>query len=97
MAKQRFSISPDEDHTAQIKATAARLGEDVSAFMTKAAMEAVRREQRKTEIFRDIDEQIAAVESGQGGETPTGTASETDPQVTAEWDDFFGTTGRSAA
>lgn len=85
----------DEDHAAQIRATAARLEVDVSAFMTHAALETVRHEQRKTEVFREIDEQIAAIESGQPGTAPV--VPVTDPEVTATWDEFFQTPGRGAA
>lgn len=97
MAKQRFSISLDEEHAAQIKATAALLNEDVSAFMTKAALEAVRREQRKLEIFREIDEQIAAAESGRCPGDDAAAEPTADPQATAVWDDFFQARGRGVA
>ncbi|KQV24089.1 MULTISPECIES: hypothetical protein [unclassified Kitasatospora] len=97
MAKQRFSISLDEEHAAEIRTTAALLGEDVSAFMTKAALEAVRREQRKLEVFREIDSQIAAVEAGTAGTDEAMAGIATDPQVDAVWDDFFRTPGQGAA
>lgn len=97
MAKQRFSISLDEEHATKIRTTAALLGEDVSAFMTKAALEAVDREQRKLEVFREIDEQIAAVEAGSTTPDSEPTAPLADPEVDSFWDEFFKTPGQGAA
>jgi hypothetical protein len=102
MAKTRFSISLDEEHAAQIKDTAARLGVDVSSFMDKAAMEVVRREARKLEIFAEIDARIAAAEaeprplaSTELSDEPLPTAERT--AISEFWDDFFKKPGQGAA
>ena len=64
MVRVRFSVSLGKEHAARIKATAARLGEDVSAFMSRAAMEVVHREERKLDVFAEMDAEIAAAEAG---------------------------------
>ncbi|MDH6115930.1 putative peroxiredoxin [Kitasatospora sp. GAS204A] len=78
MAKTRFSISMDDHVAEQIKRTAAQLGEDVSSFMTSAAMEVVRRKNREKEIFAEIDAAIAAMEAAQPEPIPV------DPELELE-------------
>ena len=102
MAKARLSVSLDEEHAARIRATAVRLGEDVSAFMDKAAMDAVRREERKLDVFAEIDAEIAVCEAGARQAPPPSVPTAPDDALEAHrvsgfWDDFFGASGQGAA
>jgi adenosylcobinamide amidohydrolase len=76
----------DEHQANEIKATAELLGEDVSAFMTAAAMEVVRRKAREREVFADIDAEISRLESGASGTASPPTA---DSAIDEQWDHFF--------
>ncbi len=94
MAKTRFSISIDEQLAAEIKATAALLGEDVSSFMAAAAMEVVRRKAREREVFAEIDAEISRRESGRAESACPSVA---DATIDEHWDDFFRDDAQGAA
>jgi hypothetical protein len=99
MAKTRFSISLDEVEAAAIKQAAARTGVDVSAYMGRAAMYAVKRAQLTEDIFRDIDERVAAQEEQDSridfgafahSSSDAVLSEEEQSVVEQRWDAFFG-------
>lgn len=59
MTKARFSISLDEARAARIKAAAALAGQDVSSYVSKAALAQVVREEQVAATFAEIDRRIA--------------------------------------
>ncbi|MYV98034.1 hypothetical protein [Streptomyces sp. SID3343] len=100
MSKVRFSISLDEAHALRIRAAAAQVGMDVSAYMSSAALEAVERDERAREVFADIDERIADAEAVGSLPWPPAASdgdldSEQVAEIAADWKAFFGA-GQSA-
>lgn len=103
MTKTRFSISVDTEHAERIKAAAAHAGQDVSAYMSRAALEAAAHDERVRDIFADIDARIDVAENAAVGERtpppPTdATLSSTErTAIASRWDAFFNTTTHGAA
>jgi hypothetical protein len=102
VAKVRFSISVDPEDAARIREAAAQTGQDVSAYMSRAALDAAERDARTAAIFADIDARIASAESQDPGPWPppptdAGLSAEEHKAIRARWDAFFAEAGRGAA
>jgi hypothetical protein len=95
MSKVRFSISIDETHALRIRAAAAHAGQDVSAYMSSAALEAVERDERAREVFADVDARIAGAEAVGSLPWPPPASDgelghEEVAEIAADWRSFFG-------
>lgn len=102
MAKVRFSVSADPADAARIRAAAARAGTDVSAYMTRAALDAADQDERTAAIFADIDGRIAAAEDRAAEPWPPPPvdqelSEEKREAIRARWDAFFSAASRGAA
>lgn len=103
MTKARFSISVDAEHAERIKAAAARAGQDVSSYVSRAALTAAEHDERVADIFADIDARVEAVENAALGKpTPpppadTGLTAPERAAIAARWDAFFNTAAHGAA
>jgi hypothetical protein len=103
VTKTRFSISVDAEHAERIKAAAARAGQDVSAYMSRAALEAAAHDERIRDIFADVDARIELTEGAAVSErTPpppadTSLSSAERTAIAARWDAFFNTATHGAA
>lgn len=103
MAKVRFSISVDAEHAQRIKAAAARAGQDVSAYVSRAALERADHDDRVADIFADIDAQIAAVETAAASESAPPPPADEElsaaerAAIAVRWDAFFNAARHGAA
>jgi hypothetical protein len=106
MAKVRFSISMDAEVAERIKAAAARAGQDVSMYVSRAALAAADHDERVADVFADIDARIAEVETMSADESRVSwppppvdgelSAAER-AAITARWDALFNTGEHGAA
>ena len=100
MPKTRLSISLDPDDAERIRAAAARADVDVSAYVSRAALDAVKRDERAADVFAELDARIDAMERA-ADEPPPPLVGELSPveraAIKAQWDAFFRESGHGAA
>lgn len=101
MTKVRLSISLDADHAELIRTAAARAGQDVSTYVSRAALSAADHDERVAGIFADIDAHIDAVEHAPVDELALPAAEALNAAeraaIAARWDAFFRTSSHGAA
>lgn len=101
MTKARFSISVDVVYADRIKAAAAQAGVDVSAYMWRAALDAVERDERAVDVFVELDAHIHEAEADDAEWPPPPLDGElTDEEqaaISARWDAFFNAPVRGVA
>jgi uncharacterized protein (DUF1778 family) len=98
--RTRLSISLDPDDAQHIKRAAARAGVDISAYVTRAALDAAERDDRAADVFAELDARIDAMERMAdqplaplvGELSPVETAA-----IKAQWDAFFRESRHGAA
>jgi hypothetical protein len=106
MAKVRFSISMDSAVAERIKAAAARASQDVSTYVSRAALAAADHDERVADVFADIDARIAETEKMSADESwdswpPPPLDGELSvaerAAIAARWDALFNTSEHGAA